>query len=112
MIRSLGIMNLSLWTAVPTQKAQKLSSYVYISPRMTSPRLHDLCLFLWLNIISVTSKSANRRGSLHAQARGIIVHKDIDGRERSLDLLFGILTFINWFAHLPNSLYMLLRPPR
>jgi hypothetical protein len=54
--------------------------------------------FTWLNIMSVATKSIKRRNSLSDQAKGIIIQKVVAGGERSLDLLFGTLTFLNWFV--------------
>jgi hypothetical protein len=54
--------------------------------------------FTWLNIMRVATKSVKKRNSLSGQARRIIIQKVVDGGERSIDLLFGTLTFVNWFV--------------
>jgi hypothetical protein len=77
---------------------QIFSPYLYLPPHMTPLQLRDIYPFLWLNIMSVASKSVQTRKSLGAQVRSVIVQRIVSGSERSLDLLFGTLTFVNWLA--------------
>lgn len=72
---------------------------------MTSSQLRDTYPFLWLNIMSVAIPSVKMRTSLNDQAREIIVQRIVAGGERSLDLLLGILTYVNWsVAHAADPL--------
>ncbi|RFU26476.1 hypothetical protein B7463_g9867, partial [Scytalidium lignicola] len=57
--------------------------------------------FLWLNIMGVASKSIKTRNSLSLQTRCIIIERIVAGGERSLDLLYGVLTFVNWVHLFP-----------
>lgn len=75
---------------------QTFPPYVYIPPDMTSLQLRQAYPFLWLNIMSVASKSVGQRQAFANQARNVIVQRVVAQSERSLDLLLGILTFVNW----------------
>jgi len=71
---------------------------------MTSVHIRKSFPFLWLNIMAVASKSAKTRNYLSLQTRCIIIERVVAGGERSLDLLLGILTFVNWLVvNLLNS---------
>ncbi|KAF7553864.1 hypothetical protein G7Z17_g3327 [Cylindrodendrum hubeiense] len=70
--------------------------YIHIPSHETSVQLRQTYPFLWLNIMSVASKSLRTRNSLNKQARGIIIHKIAAGSERSFDMLLGLTTFVNW----------------
>ncbi|KAI1379514.1 hypothetical protein F4677DRAFT_334964 [Hypoxylon crocopeplum] len=73
--------------------------FVYIPPHVTSQQLRELYPFLWLNIICAALGSPRRRTALGDQARSIIIQKVVVDREKSLDLLLGLLTLVGW-SHL------------
>ncbi|OTA94317.1 hypothetical protein M434DRAFT_394863 [Hypoxylon sp. CO27-5] len=73
--------------------------FVYIPPHMTSNQLREQYPFLWLNIICTTLSPAKRRYALGGQARSIAIQKVVVEREKSLDLLLGLLTLVGW-SHL------------
>ncbi|SPQ19115.1 0ac4db94-26a7-4e22-a804-f89098a3b643 [Thermothielavioides terrestris] len=56
--------------------------------------------FLWLAIMAVASRSVKARNALSLQTRRIMIERVVAAGERNLDLLLGILTFVNW-VHLP-----------
>lgn len=76
---------------------------MYIPPDMSSVRLRQMYPFLWLNIMGIASRSVKTRNELSLQTRRIIVERVVVGGERSLDLLFGILTFVNWSVMFVND---------
>ncbi|KAI2621290.1 hypothetical protein GGR54DRAFT_600933 [Hypoxylon sp. NC1633] len=73
--------------------------FVYIPPHVTSQQLRELYPFLWLNIVCVALGSPRRRTALGDQARNIVIQKIVIDREKSLDLLLGLLALVGW-AHL------------
>ncbi|KAI0161036.1 hypothetical protein GGR52DRAFT_562647 [Hypoxylon sp. FL1284] len=73
--------------------------FVYIPPHVASQQLRELYPFLWLNIISTSLTSPRRRTALGDQARNIVIQKVALEREKSLDLLLGLLTLVGW-SHL------------
>ncbi|KAI1775072.1 hypothetical protein F4818DRAFT_452007 [Hypoxylon cercidicola] len=73
--------------------------FVYIPPHVTSQQLRELYPFLWLNIICTSLTSPRRRTALGDQARSIVIQKVAVEREKSLDLLLGLLTLVGW-SHL------------
>ncbi|EXJ84208.1 hypothetical protein A1O3_04875 [Capronia epimyces CBS 606.96] len=76
--------------------------YIYLPPDTTALQLRDTYPFFWLAVMSVASKSFKTRSSLGKQARKIIAQKVVAGDERSLDLLFGILTYVTWSVPFPR----------
>ncbi|KAH8657849.1 hypothetical protein BX600DRAFT_468265 [Xylariales sp. PMI_506] len=75
------------------------SPYIYIPSDLTSNQLRGMYPFLWVNIMRVASNTLKLRNSLNAQIRRTIVQRIVSNSERSLDLLFGMIIFVNW-AHL------------
>ncbi|KAM0812065.1 hypothetical protein AB5N19_14382 [Seiridium cardinale] len=75
--------------------------YIYLPPETTSDLVRQTYPFFWLNVMAVTSESAKRRNSLSLQSRRTIVERVVAGGERSLDLLLGLLTFVNWVHLFP-----------
>ncbi|KAI1386649.1 uncharacterized protein F4822DRAFT_410810 [Hypoxylon trugodes] len=76
--------------------------FVYIPPHVTSQQLRELYPFLWLNIMCITMAPPKRRVALGDQARSIAIQKVAVEREKSLDLLLGLLTLVGW-AHLQRK---------
>ncbi|KAF3768884.1 hypothetical protein M406DRAFT_237415, partial [Cryphonectria parasitica EP155] len=72
--------------------------FIYIDPGIRAVNVRRTYPFLWLNIMGVTSKAVKTRNSLSLRIRRIIIEKVVAGGERSLDLLFGLLTFVNWLV--------------
>ncbi|KAI1416890.1 hypothetical protein F5Y13DRAFT_101537, partial [Hypoxylon sp. FL1857] len=70
--------------------------FVHIPPHVTSQQLRESYPFLWLNIMSTTSSSPKRRYALGDQARSIVIQRVVVDREKSLDLLLGLLTLVGW----------------
>ncbi|KAI1102201.1 hypothetical protein F4804DRAFT_343408 [Jackrogersella minutella] len=70
--------------------------FVYIPPHVTSQQLREHYPFLWLNIIATKLVSPKRRLSLSDQVKNIVVQKVVVDREKSLDLLLGLLTLVGW----------------
>ncbi|KAK3367531.1 hypothetical protein B0H63DRAFT_489362 [Podospora didyma] len=71
----------------------------YIPPYISSRQLLETFPFLWLNIMSTTSRSNKRRLALGDQVRNIIFRKIVVEREKNLDLLLGLLASLGW-SHL------------
>ncbi|KAI1208402.1 uncharacterized protein F4807DRAFT_150841 [Annulohypoxylon truncatum] len=70
--------------------------FVYIPPHVTSQQLREAYPFLWLNIMCIAQASHKERLSLSDQARNIVVQKVVVNREKSLDLLLGLLALVGW----------------
>ncbi|XXG98263.1 hypothetical protein Hte_004586 [Hypoxylon texense] len=73
--------------------------FVYVPPHVASQQLRELYPFLWLNIVCTALTSPRRRTALGDQARSIVIQKVAVEREKSLDLLLGLLTLVGW-SHL------------
>ncbi|KAG8159035.1 hypothetical protein KVR01_011478 [Diaporthe batatas] len=73
--------------------------FVYITPHTSSRQLCETYPFFYLNIMSVTATSNQRRLALGDQARSIIFQRVVIEREKSMDLLLGLLTYLGW-SHL------------
>ncbi|KAH9234814.1 hypothetical protein K456DRAFT_1738453 [Colletotrichum gloeosporioides 23] len=71
----------------------------YIPPHVSSQQLKETYPFLWLNIMSVTSRSNKRRLALGDKVREIIFQKIVIEREKNLDLLLGLIATLGW-SHL------------
>ncbi|KAI0889211.1 uncharacterized protein GGS22DRAFT_196844 [Annulohypoxylon maeteangense] len=70
-----------------------LGFFPFINIHMTSQQLRELYPFLWLNIMCIAQTSPKERLSLGDQARSIAIQKVVVDREKSLDLLLGLLAF-------------------
>ncbi|KAF4833736.1 hypothetical protein CGCTS75_v003575 [Colletotrichum tropicale] len=71
----------------------------YVPPHVSSQQLKETYPFLWLNIMSVTSKSNKRRLALGDKVREIIFQKIIVEREKNLDLLLGLIATLGWASY-------------
>jgi hypothetical protein len=59
----------------------------------------DLCLqkpFLWLVIMSLTTKSATRQLEMGGIIRQIVSRKVVAQNEKSLDVLLGLICYLAW----------------
>ncbi|KAI8964453.1 hypothetical protein F5Y11DRAFT_316437 [Daldinia sp. FL1419] len=72
---------------------------IYIPPYARARQIQEIFPFLWLTIMCTVSPSPRKRTALGDQAKNIIVVKVVMHREKSLDLLLGLLTFVGW-SHL------------
>ncbi|KAI1647891.1 uncharacterized protein F4817DRAFT_336245 [Daldinia loculata] len=72
---------------------------VYIPPYARAQQLREMYPFLWLTIMCTVSASPRKRTALSEQAKNIIVLKVVMYREKSIDLLLGLLVFVGW-SHL------------
>ncbi|KAI0111483.1 hypothetical protein F4814DRAFT_422606 [Daldinia grandis] len=72
---------------------------VYIPPYARAQQLREMYPFLWLTIMCTVSTSPRKRTALSDQAKNIIVLKVVIFREKSIDLLLGLLIFVGW-SHL------------
>ncbi|XDG09293.1 hypothetical protein ABKA04_008908 [Annulohypoxylon sp. FPYF3050] len=70
--------------------------FMYIPPHVTAQQLRELYPFLWLNIMVIAQSSPRERLSLSDQARNIVVQRVVVNREKSLDLLLGLLALVGW----------------
>lgn len=70
--------------------------FVYITPHTSARQLWETYPFFFLNIMSVTAGSNQRRLALGDQARNIIFQRVVIEREKSMDLLLGLLTYLGW----------------
>ncbi|KAK2777595.1 zn 2cys6 transcription factor, partial [Colletotrichum kahawae] len=82
-----------------TTKRQLFFPFHYIPPHFSSHQLKDTHPFLWLNIMSVTSRSNKRRLALGDKIREIIFQRIVVEREKNLDLLLGLIATLGW-SHL------------
>lgn len=71
---------------------------MYIPPHVTAQQLKELYPFLWLNIMCIAQSSPRERLSLSDQARNIVVQRVVVNREKSLDLLLGLLALVGWLV--------------
>ncbi|KAI0847512.1 hypothetical protein F5Y00DRAFT_271068 [Daldinia vernicosa] len=72
---------------------------VYIPPYARAQQLREMYPFLWLTIMCTASTSPRKRTALSEQAKNIVVLKVVMHREKSIDLLLGLLIFVGW-SHL------------
>ncbi|KAI1460284.1 hypothetical protein F4805DRAFT_417067 [Annulohypoxylon moriforme] len=70
--------------------------FIYIPPHITSQQLKEVYPFLWLNIMCIAQASQKERLSLGDQARNIVIQKVVVNREKSLDLLLGLIALVGW----------------
>ncbi|PSR81483.1 hypothetical protein BD289DRAFT_439011 [Coniella lustricola] len=77
--------------------------FVNIPGHVSPQQMRDMYPFLWLNIVTAMSASPRLRTSLAQQAKRIIIHRVVVNREKSTDMLFGLLTFLAWSHLHPSS---------
>jgi hypothetical protein len=70
--------------------------FVYIPPSSTAKDLRHERPFLWLCIMCIAAKSTSQQTAIVGQIRQIICQRVVDGNERSIDLLLGIICYIGW----------------
>ncbi|KAI1126003.1 hypothetical protein F5Y10DRAFT_279115 [Nemania abortiva] len=72
--------------------------FAYIPHHVTVADIRKFYPFLWLNILSTTTTSHERRINLGDQAKNIVIQKIVVEREKSIDLLLGLLTYLGWIS--------------
>lgn len=70
--------------------------FVRILPTTTAQELQDANPFLWLGILACTSSSVKQSFAIATKMKTILANKIVLSTERSLDLLQGLLVFLNW----------------
>lgn len=70
--------------------------FVHIPIDMTSVQLQKERPFLWLCIMSISTKSTARQKALGYQVRQSVAQIMLLESEKSIDLLLGLLTFLGW----------------
>ncbi|KAJ5995144.1 hypothetical protein N7481_002121 [Penicillium waksmanii] len=91
--------------------------FVHIPIDMTAVQLQKERPFLWLCIVSISTKSTARQKALGYKVRQTVAQIMLLESEKSIDLLLGLLTFLGWgnyhfhgkpflsvFTHLATSL--------
>ncbi|KAK0644202.1 hypothetical protein B0T16DRAFT_417319 [Cercophora newfieldiana] len=105
-----------------------LFPFIYLPPSLTAKRLRDLDPFFWFNIMTVTCKRIDEQLVMSDAVWKFVAERMIMEHEKSLDLLWGLLTLMAWaqyhrkdrpyfsvLASLVKSLvydYCLNKPPR
>ncbi|KAK9310998.1 Zn(II)2Cys6 transcription factor [Lipomyces starkeyi] len=91
-----------------TQKS-KYAPFVHIPSTMTAQQLRQERPFLWLGIMSVSSKSVPQQLALRARMRAILAQRMMLELGKDLDLLLGILIYLSWANYqLPQRLSLCL----
>ncbi|KAK0707662.1 hypothetical protein B0H67DRAFT_685933 [Lasiosphaeris hirsuta] len=70
--------------------------FIKLPRTMTAETLRTLYPFLWFNIMLVTCKKINHQMVMSDSAKRFIAQKMVVDHEKSIDLLFGILTLLTW----------------
>lgn len=77
--------------------------YLDLPPYVTAQQMRIYYPFLWLNIMATASVSPRRRFALAEQAKNIIIQKVVVERQKSVDLLLGLITFLSWSYLYPGA---------
>ncbi|KAK3349577.1 hypothetical protein B0T25DRAFT_246174 [Lasiosphaeria hispida] len=70
--------------------------FVNLPPTMTAETLRAVYPFFWFNIMTVTCKKINYQMVMGDAVKKFIAQKMVVDHEKSLDLLFGIMTLLTW----------------
>jgi len=70
--------------------------FIYINPLTTAAQMRNQKPFLWLVIMSLTSKSSSQQIEMGATIRRIVSQKVVNGEIRSLDTLQGMICYLAW----------------
>jgi hypothetical protein len=73
-----------------------LFPFVYIPDQISVPDLRKQRPFLFLVIMSLTTKSMTQQLAMGDEIRRIVAEKIVIEHERSLDLLLGLVCFLAW----------------
>jgi len=72
--------------------------FVYLPSGVTAKRLQCLYPFFWYNLMTITCKQVDRQLMMSDAIKRFVAQKMVIEHEKSLDLLWGLLTFMAW-AH-------------
>lgn len=92
-------------TTFRTQKS-KYFPFVYISPATTAHQLRHERPFLWLCIMTVSSRSISQQQALGSKVRHQLWEKMVLQSEQNIDLLLGLLAYIGWYEALRSQLQL------
>lgn len=70
--------------------------FVHIPQAMTARQLQQQYPFFWYNIMAITCKNADRQLLMSDVVRKYIAQKMMIENEKSMDLLWGLMTFMSW----------------
>ncbi|CAJ2509724.1 Uu.00g056240.m01.CDS01 [Anthostomella pinea] len=75
--------------------------FMYLRPDITTRQLREWYPFLWFNIMAVTAKQrvTDQESSMTDSIKRFVAQKTVVDNEASLDLLLGLLVFMNWFHY-------------
>ena len=74
-----------------------LFPFVYLDPDMTAKKLREWNAFLWFNIMAVTARTSGQQSTMSDHIKRFVAQKMVVHNEKNLDLLLGLLVFINWY---------------
>ncbi|KAL8787768.1 MAG: hypothetical protein Q9195_007637 [Heterodermia aff. obscurata] len=74
-----------------------LFPFVFLAPDMTAKQLRERSPFLWFNIMAVTARTPGQQSAMSDHIKRFAAQKMVVHNEKNLDLLLGLLVFINWF---------------
>ena len=64
---------------------------------MTAKQLREWNPFLWLNIMAVTARTPGQQSTMSDYIKRFVAQKMVVHNEKNLDLLLGLLVFVNWY---------------
>jgi hypothetical protein len=76
----------------------KYAPFIHIPPTTSAQQLRQERPFLWLCIMAVSSKSTAEHQVLGCKIHETVAQEMIVRFERNIDLLLGLLIFINWYG--------------
>ncbi|KAF2726468.1 hypothetical protein EJ04DRAFT_530247 [Polyplosphaeria fusca] len=83
--------------------------FVSLPPELSSIELRRAKPFLWLVIMSLTTKSSIQQLAMGEIIREIMAKRVVVGCEKSLDLLLGIICYMGWFQfHKKDKTYLVM----
>lgn len=72
--------------------------FVYLPPSLTAEHLRRSNPFFWFNIMTVTCKDVEKQYAMSDAVWKFVAHKMIVEHEKSLDLLWGLMTLMAWYG--------------
>ncbi|KAI0835759.1 hypothetical protein F5Y06DRAFT_275299 [Hypoxylon sp. FL0890] len=73
--------------------------FVYIPRDTTAAQLQQTRPFLWLNIMTICTKSQTRKSALSQKIKEHVAQKMLVDLDRNIDLLLGLLGYLGWGMH-------------
>ena len=80
-----------------------LFPFIYIPLTTDARELRDQKPFLWLVIMSLTTKSATQQLEMGETIRRIVSQKIVNGERKSLDTLQGMICYIAWLVGIQRA---------